>query len=255
MRRLRSAYAFITERERADAIERAAEAPALPIGRAAGESFRVAEFQHWLVQPLLFFSLVVTVCACGWTQDTTGVSASQRDFLRRLVSAAIERTNHAVRYDPGYVRIPYPGGDVPADTGVCTDEVIRSYRVLGIDLQKEVHEDMVRNFSAYPRKWKWISGKPDSNIDHRRVPNLMVFFRRKGESLPTSTRAEDYSPGDLVTYDLGGNVPHIGIVVDRKGASGRYMIEHNIGQGPKIEDVLFNWKITGHYRYYGPAPE
>lgn len=218
-----------------------------------GESFWVAEFQHWLVQPLLFFSLVMTVCSCGWTQDTAGVSASQRDFLRRLVSAAKERTNHAVRYDPAYVRIPYPGGDVPADTGVCTDEVIRSYRVLGIDLQKEVHEDMVRNFSAYPRKWKWISGKPDSNIDHRRVPNLMVFFRRKGESLPTSTRAEDYSPGDLVTYDLGGNVPHIGIVVDRKGASGRYMIEHNIGQGPKIEDVLFNWKITGHYRYYGPA--
>ena len=96
-------------------------------------------------------------------------------------------------------------------------------------------------------------GKPDSNIDHRRVPNLRVFFRRKGESLPITTRAEDYSPGDLVTYDLGGNVPHIGIVVDRKGTSGRYMIEHNIGQGPRIEDVLFNWKITGHYRYYGPA--
>jgi uncharacterized protein len=112
---------------------------------------------------------------------------------------------------------------------------------------------MVRDFAAYPRKWKWISGKPDTNIDHRRVPNLMVFFGRKGESLPTSTRAEDYSPGDLVTYDLGGNVPHIGIVIDRKGPSGRYMIEHNIGQGPRIEDVLFNWKITGHYRYYGPA--
>lgn len=95
-------------------------------------------------------------------------------------------------------------------------------------------------------------GKPDSNIDHRRVPNLMVFFGRKGESLPVSTRSEDYGPGDLVAYDLGGNVPHIGIVVDRKGSSGRYMIEHNIGQGPRIEDVLFSWKITGHYRYYGP---
>jgi len=112
---------------------------------------------------------------------------------------------------------------------------------------------MVQNFSAYPRRGKWTLGKPDSNIDHRRVPNLMVFFGRKGESLPTSTRAQDYSPGDLVTYDLGGNVPHIGIVVDRRGASGRNMIEHNIGQGPRIEDVLFNWKITGHYRYYGPA--
>ena len=143
-------------------------------------------------------------------------------------------------------------GDVPADTGVCTDEIIRSYRALGVDRQEGVHEDMVQNFSIYPQRWKWISGKPDSNIDHRRVPNLMVFFGRKGEKLPTSTRAEDYSPGDLVTYDLGGNVPHIGIVVDRKGARGRHMIEHNIGQGPRIEDALFRWKITGHYRYYGP---
>jgi hypothetical protein len=168
------------------------------------------------------------------------------------VIAATERTHHTVRYDPAYVRIPYPSGDVPSDTGVCTDEVIRSYRVLGVDLQKEVHEDMVQNFAVYPRKWKWISGKPDANIDHRRVPNLMVFFQRKGETLPITTRVEDYSPGELVTYDLGGNVPHIGIVVDRRGLSGRYMIEHNIGEGPRIEDVLFNWKITGHYRYYGP---
>ncbi len=151
------------------------------------------------------------------------------------------------------MRIPYPAGDVPADTGVCTDEVIRSYRALGVDLQKEVHEDMVQNFSAYPRKWAGLSAKPDSNIDHRRVPNLMVFFERKGEVLSVTNRPEDYGPGDLVTYDLGGNVPHIGIVVDRKGGSGRHMIEHNIGQGPKIEDVLFNWKITGHYRYYGPT--
>lgn len=199
---------------------------------------------------LSFF--VVMVCSCAWAQGVPALSASRHDFLRRLASTAKERTNHTVRYDPGYVRIPYPGGDVPADTGVCTDEVIRCYRVLGIDLQKEVHEDMVQSFSAYPRKWRWGLGKPDSNIDHRRVPNLMVFFRRKGESLPTSTRADDYSPGDLVTYDLGGNVPHIGIVVDRKGANGRYMIEHNIGQGPRIEDVLFSWKITGHFRYYGP---
>ena len=205
-----------------------------------------------MVRPRFLSLFVLMVCSFAWTQDAVLVSASRRDFLRRLVSAATERTNHAVRYDPAYVRIPYPGGDVPAGTGVCTDEVIRSYRALGVDLQKEVHEDMVQNFSTYPRKWKWISARPDSNIDHRRVPNLMVFFGRKGESLPTSTRAEDYSPGDLVTYDLGGNVPHIGIVVDRKGASGRYMIEHNIGQGPRIEDVLFNWKITGHYRYYGP---
>jgi uncharacterized protein YijF (DUF1287 family) len=181
-------------------------------------------------------------------------ASSQQEILRRLVAAAIERTQHSVHYDPSYVRIPYPGGDVPADTGVCTDEVIRAYRALGIDLQKEVHEDMMQNFAAYPRSWRWLLARPDSNIDHRRVPNLMVFFARKGQALPMSAHADDYSPGDLVTWDLGGDVPHIGIVVDRKSSqSGRYMIVHNIGQGPKMEDVLFNWKITGHYRYFGPS--
>ena len=169
-------------------------------------------------------------------------------------AAALERTQHVVRYDSAYVRIPYPGGDVPAGTGVCTDEVIRAYRALGIDLQKEVHEDMVANFSAYPSKWRWLRKSPDSNIDHRRVPNLMVFFSRKGEVLPITSRAGDYSPGDLVTWELGGGATHIGMVVDRKTMlTRRYMIVHNIGEGPKMEDVLFNWKITGHYRYFGPG--
>ena len=177
------------------------------------------------------------------------VSSFRRDFFDRLVKAAVERTNHSVRYEPAYVHIPYPGGDVPADTGVCTDEVIRAYRAVGIDLQKEVHEDMAANFAAYPRKW--TRTRTDTNIDHRRVPNLMVFFQRKGSSLPITVRAQDYSPGDLVTWDLGGGVPHIGIIVDRKGSDRRYMVVHNIGQGPKMEDVLFNWKITGHYRYQG----
>lgn len=178
---------------------------------------------------------------------------SHEEFLRRLSASAIERTHHSVRYVSEYVRIPYPGGDVPADTGVCTDEIIRSYRTLGVDLQKEVHEDMVQNFSAYPNKRRWLLASPDANIDHRRVPNLMAFFARKGETLPVSSRATDYSPGDLVTWDLGGGVTHIGIVVDQRSRSGgRYMIVHNIGQGPKMEDVLFNWKITGHYRYFGP---
>ena len=177
---------------------------------------------------------------------------SHQDFTRRLVAAAIERTHHAVRYVSAYVHIPYPGGDVLADTGVCTDEVIRSYRAVGVDLQKEVHEDMLQNFAAYPNKWQWLRAHPDANIDHRRVPNLMVFFQRKGESLPITSRAENYTPGDLVTWDLGGNVPHIGIVVDQRSRSGRYMIVHNIGEGPKMEDVLFNWKITGHYRYFWP---
>src|SRR3984957_4370685 len=178
---------------------------------------------------------------------------SRQDFTRRLVAAAIERAHHSVRYVSAYVSIPYPGGDVPADTGVCSDEIIRSYRAVGVDLQKEVHEDMLQNFAAYPNKRRWLLAHPDSNIDHRRVPNLMVFFERKGESLPITSRAEDYSPGDLITWDLGGNVPHIGIVVDQKGGRGRYMIVHNIGEGPKMEDVLFNWKITAHYRYFGPT--
>jgi uncharacterized protein YijF (DUF1287 family) len=177
-------------------------------------------------------------------------------FLQKLSTAAIERTQHSVRYEPAYVRIPYPNGDVPANTGVCTDEVIRSYRALGIDLQKEVHEDMQQNFSSYPNQRRWQLAHTDTNIDHRRVPNLGVFFTRKGESLPITSRAQDYFPGELVTWDLGGGVPHIGIVVDRKSPeSGRYLIVHNIGAGPRMEDVLFNWKITGHYRYFGPASQ
>jgi|ERR1700687_323711 len=179
-------------------------------------------------------------------------AAQRQTFQRKLSDAAIERTHHVIRYDPAYVRIPYPGGDVPSGTGVCTDEVIRSYRALGIDLQKEVHEDMQAHFSEYPNQRRWMLSHTDSNIDHRRVPNLMVFFGRKGERLPITSKGADYNPGDLVTWDLGGGVPHIGIVVDQKSASGRYQVVHNIGQGPKAEDVLFHWRITGHYRYFGP---
>jgi len=188
----------------------------------------------------------------GQTQPAS--PATRQGFLDKLVAAAIERTNHAVRYDPGYVPIPYPGGDVPADAGVCSDEIIRVYRAVGVDLQKEVHEDMVKDWDAYPPKTKWKQKHPDPSIDHRRVPNLMVFFERKGESLPITLRAQDYSPGDIVTWDLGGDVPHIGMVVNVKSPeSGRPLIVHNIGLGPKMEDELFAWKITGHYRYYGPA--
>jgi len=199
---------------------------------------------------------VATVAAFAHVaaQSDSQQSATRAEFLHQLVAAAIERTHHVVRYDPAYVRIPYPNGDVPADTGVCTDEIIRSYRAVGIDLQKEVHEDMQRNFSAYPRKWHWMLAGADTSIDHRRVPNLMIFFSRKGQTLKISSDAADYSPGDLVTWDLGGNVPHIGILVDQKSPqSGRYLIVHNIGQGPKMEDVLFHWKITGHYRYFGAS--
>lgn len=203
----------------------------------------------------LVLSIILSTCAlCNIASTQPIAVASRQEFTRRLVAAAIERTHHSVRYVSAYVRIPYPGGDVPSDTGVCTDEIIRSYRAVGIDLQKEVHEDMEKNFAAYPNKRRWFLAHPDANIDHRRVPNLMVFFQRNGESLPITNRSEDYVPGDLVTWDLGGNVPHIGIVVDQKSRwSGRYLIVHNIGEGPKMEDVLFNWKITGHYRYFGPG--
>jgi uncharacterized protein YijF (DUF1287 family) len=188
-------------------------------------------------------------------QSRPAATAVRQAFLQKLIGAAVERTNHSVRYDGSYVRIPYPGGDVPAGTSVCTDEIIRSYRAVGIDLQREVHEDMLQNFAAYPDKHLWGLARPDSNIDHRRVPNLMVFFSRQGETLPITARAEDYSPGDLVSWDLGGNVPHIGIVVAQTSPQGaRYLIVHNIGAGPKMEDVLFHWKIIGHYRYFGPRP-
>jgi uncharacterized protein len=202
---------------------------------------------RWAVA-ILFIALQFSTALA---QERPAEPATQQNFLRKLTAAAIEKTNHSVRYDPAYVRLPYPGGDVPADTGVCTDEVIRSYRAVGVDLQKEVHEDVVQNFELYPRRW--LHTHPDSNIDHRRVPNLMVFFSRKGETLPITNRHDDYSPGDIVTWDLGGGVPHIGIVVDRKSPqTGRYMVVHNIGQGPRMEDVLFAWKITGHYEYFGP---
>jgi hypothetical protein len=208
--------------------------------------------------PWLFayvFLILSILCIPSFAQVRASSEAQWAAFTQRLVTAALERTQHAVRYNPAYVTIPYPGGDVPSDTGVCTDEIIRIYRAVGIDLQKEVHEEMQANFWSYPNHIRWMLFHTDTNIDHRRVPNLMVFFSRKGETLPASTNSSDYSPGDLVTWDLGGNVPHIGMLVDRKSAqSGRLMVVHNIGQGPKMEDVLFHWKITGHYRYFGPAP-
>lgn len=167
-----------------------------------------------------------------------------------LVFAALERTNHQVTYDGRYLSIPYPNGDVPANIGVCTDVIIRSYRAIGIDLQKLVHEDMAANFEAYPSKRIWGLNSTDKNIDHRRVPNLQAFLSRKGEELAISEKAEDYKPGDLVTWMVSGNLPHIGIVTDKISfLSGNPKIVHNIGSGPQLEDMLFSYPITGHYRY------
>jgi uncharacterized protein YijF (DUF1287 family) len=196
-----------------------------------------------------YFFAIILLIATAASAQTHSARLSREEFTRKLVSAAMERTHHRIRYVSDYVPIAYPGGDVPADTGVCTDEIIRIYRAVGIDLQKEVHEDMVRNFNLYPQRWLTV---PDPNIDHRRVPNLMTFFSRKGEPLPLTTRGQDYSPGDIVAWDLGGGITHIGLVVEQKGSSGLHMVVHNIGRGPQMEDVLFDWKVIGHYRYHGP---
>jgi uncharacterized protein YijF (DUF1287 family) len=173
------------------------------------------------------------------------------NFTAHFVDAALERTQHHVRYDGRYMVIAYPNGDVPEEIGVCSDEVIRVYRKLGVDLQKDLHEDMVRNFTIYPKKWGLK--RPDTNIDHRRVPNLQTLFTRKGQVLTTSqTDAHIYKAGDLVTWMLPGNLPHIGMVTDQRSEDSiRPLIVHNIGSGPKLEDMLFNYPITGHYRYYG----
>lgn len=168
----------------------------------------------------------------------------------RLNAAALARTEARVVYDPAYVRLAYPGGDVPADRGVCADVVVRVFRAaLGIDLQRLVHEDMTAAFAAYPKLWGLT--RPDRNIDHRRVPNLETFFRRQGAALAVTDDPANYRPGDVVAWNLrgpSGFLPHIGIVTDRLGASGRPQVVHNIGAGPKLEDVLFAWPITGHYR-------
>lgn len=170
-------------------------------------------------------------------------------FGARLAVAAKERTAHAVIYDPSYVAIDYPMGDIPADRGVCTDVVIRSLRALGIDLQRLVHEDMAAAFSAYPNDWGLT--QPDTNIDHRRVANLQVFFTRLGAQQPMSLANGAYQPGDIVTWQLqtdDGVLDHIGIVMAMPGASGAPMVVHNMGEGPKMEDILFTWPMTGHFR-------
>jgi uncharacterized protein len=172
---------------------------------------------------------------------------ARKDFYDQLSDAAIAITGNHVVYDPAYFKIKYPNGDVPKDRGVCTDVVIRAYRKLGIDLQNEVHEDMAANFSVYPKSWGLKT--TDTNIDHRRVPNLQVFFTRKGEVKVISEKASDYKPGDIVTWMLAGNRPHIGIVVNIKTTEGRYKVVHNVGAGQVIQDCLFDYKITGHYRY------
>jgi len=165
-----------------------------------------------------------------------------------LSDAALALTTQKVTYDSSYFSMAYPNGDIPRDKGVCTDVIIRTYRKIGIDLQKNVHEDMNANFGVYPKIWNLKS--TDKNIDHRRVPNLMTFFKRKAVEKPITNKAKDYIPGDIVCWNLGGAITHIGIVVDKKSTDGkRHLIVHNIGSGQVLADCLFDYKIIGHYSY------
>ncbi len=198
---------------------------------------------------LLFFPFLGVSLSIPGPADSVVEKNAKADRVAALLAAARAQTLRNVRYDGSYRVIPYPCGDVPADIGVCTDVIIRAYRTaLEIDLQRLVHEDMARNFSLYPRQWGLR--RPDRNIDHRRVPNLQVFFSRYGRTLPVSADAADYRPGDLVTQRLPGNLPHIAFVSDRRGGKGTPLIIHNIGQGVREEDRLFDYPITGHYRYF-----
>lgn len=209
---------------------------------------------------IILFSLI-TLFSCKKESKLTDVISSNpkeivqdsiienpSSFAERLSNAAISIIDDKVVYTPDYVSIKYPNGDVPAKTGVCTDVVIRAYRKLGIDLQKEVHKDMKANFSKYPKTWGLT--KTDTNIDHRRVPNLEVFFERKGEKLKVTENASDYKTGELVTWMINGKLPHIGIVTHLKSEDGkRNLIVHNVGGGQVLQDCLFSYEIVGHYRF------
>lgn len=174
----------------------------------------------------------------------------QNESIKKMLESAVEQTTLTKSYDPAYVVLPYPNGDVPIETGVCSDVVIRGFRKAGVDLQKEIHEDMSTNFSVYPKKWGLK--KADPNIDHRRVPNLQTYFTRKGKSLQITDKAENYKPGDVVAWHLDEKgTTHIGLVSNMwNETTKRYLIIHNIGSGTKAEDVVFEWKIVGHFRYF-----
>jgi hypothetical protein len=196
-----------------------------------------------LIGPLL---LVASLCI--------GPDAATAESVHALIRSALWQTRVTAVYDPSYVKISYPGGDVPIDRGVCADVIVRSFRSTGLDLQQLIHEDMRRNFGEYPKNWGLR--KPDANIDHRRVPNIATFLTRKGKSLPITRRAEDYVPGDIVTWRIPGNRDHIGIVVNVPvAATRRHRVVHNIGSGSRLEDVLFAFPITGHYRYFAPPQQ
>jgi uncharacterized protein len=196
-------------------------------------------------------ALLLISCSKQLTQLTTPtptLAPIQSPKIQQIVANAIAQTKITHSYDPAYVKLAYPGGDVPLSTGVCTDVVIRALRAVKLDLQTEVHRDMQRNFSAYPRNWGATA--PDANIDHRRVPNLMTWLTRKGKALPITTNGRDYQPGDIVTWGFSDGQQHIGIVSNIRVAPDRLAIVHNVGNGTRVDDVLFAWRQIGHYRYF-----
>jgi uncharacterized protein YijF (DUF1287 family) len=203
---------------------------------------------------ILIFCSILLVTSCTRSREFLPIISTQpattkitNPTIRKLVTGGIAQTSITKTYDPAYVLLAYPGGDVPASTGVCTDVIVRAYRQIGIDLQKEVHIDMRRNFAVYPKMWGLK--QPDKNIDHRRVANLMTFFDRHGTVLPISKNSADYLPGDIVTYDLGEKIGlHIALVTNIQGTNG-YQMVHNACCGTKVEIIPPNWKINGHYRY------
>ena len=202
--------------------------------------------EHWFARWLPLGLLWLCVASAGPVRADDPAAES----VRRVVASAMEQTQTTVRYAPAYTALAYPGGDVPADRGVCTDVVIRSLRAAGVDLQRLVHEDMKAHFSAYPREWGLAH--PDPNIDHRRVPNLATFFTRQGKALPVTASAADYLPGDILSWKLPGGLAHVGVVVDQVSTAdpARRLVVHNIGEGAKMEDVLFAFQVTGHFRYF-----
>jgi uncharacterized protein YijF (DUF1287 family) len=199
------------------------------------------------IAPLVICSLFVSLSALPATSGADNAHAQD------LVAAARSQIGVTIRYDSSYQRIAYPGGDVPVERGVCTDVVVRAYRKLGIDLQKLVHEDMRAHWAAYPHPVKWGLKRPDTNIDHRRVPNLATFFLRHGNVIAPNRDPQHYLPGDLVVWELPFGLPHIGIVAGRRSPPGTPLVIHNIASGTKMEDVLFAYTITGHYRYPASA--
>ena len=206
------------------------------------------------MKSVYFSSICFLLFSCNQKEKnvlhTENVLQKAPTFGQQLSDAAISIIDPSVDYDPAYFSIIYPDGDVPKNKGVCTYVIILSYLKLGIDFQKEVHEDMIANFSKYPNLEKWGMTKTDTNIDHRRVPNLEVFFERKGIKLPITQNARDYKTGEMVTWMINNKLPHIGIITSKKSKDGqRNLIVHNVGSGQVLEDCLFEYKIVGHYSY------